>query len=1347
MLTWRQHEIFVYNRLILNVSSSNSAMAHVSQLPMPDTYEVHSPPDTIADQNDLGAWRDLFHARRKWTLKLVDDCEYMSEEAQTRYSEIDVIARSVHAAVVNLGGHAAGLEEKFPQTQKWAQDIIDEYEVRIVDLESSLGILRLLPASPTMLQFIRGQNSNSGSPQTSLADLIAVPDIQQAGADARDAIGELKASLHDLTRDLKKLGSGIDRVAAKEKDSVGASASAESGEPIALMEDIKAISNKVANDYESLLGYPDTQKSISQASKTALLHTRSFLPSISKRCMEMDELLREVSKMRNTAAVEAVEIMQGIATLNSLCTEVGRRTDALQILEDDQKALELVLLVERLPIVYSSFVAETIRRREWAEKMKSDSSTLANEMATFQDEEGRRRRKWQKSTGFYFWQDKPDRNVIGLEVNLLGEEDQWPLVGRQDLEELVSRLHSVNAKPNVISEVSQVLSDLSAPTKQQTRRAKAFKNGSFHEAALGRSALLVRGDDDLIRSIQDEKIKIESKLKGAESRVRKLESLLHQQSHASRTSTGNVFPLPSSASPEEQDGNNLMGSPQFRDEISRPSSVASRRYSVNKTMDERAITQRLISLESELTAERERASGLEKEAAAKTATVNDLKGQIEEAISTKQDLMRNLEAQLREFGSERKSLEDDNRRLKGQLEDYEDSIDRVIGSRENERATLDEELHALRSELNKVRAEAEAETQKAQGQVDFLRNDAQLQRESNESLGKQLARGREESRELRARVDSTEDSRRELAQSLHCLHSLLFPTSDIPVQVSDLTEAVSTRTKDMITQLDVHQRDLAVTQSDRDATQHQISEVRKELAVVREKLGSEEMECFRLREEIGEERAKFTALESDMAEHQEQLSSLRAKFAEGENGSEALRNRVEEEELKVTSLAEHLASSRSQVGSLKEELRSVQDRLQVSQATLEKVNSRLEGRTMRTKDLTQRLYSQNDRMWRLLDRLSYSVAREADSMIITRIPRQERVSANDSSDPGSGLRRSISGQVRKPMIDSGDLDLLYWMQSEDSDIESEKYDAYLAAIGNFDIESFCEIILKRIKDTEHQARKSTRDARMYRDKSHAAQKEAHEKIAYRHFREGDLALFLPTRNQTNGAWAAFNVGAPHYFLREQDSHKLRTRDWLLARIQKIGDRVVDLSKSMTAQHSNAGDRGSIGEASNGGDSFEDDNPFDLSDGLRWYLIDAAEEKPGAPPLTPSLGKSTVAAANVDAKGSIRHSKKISGSAVDNISKTLSRSLDSRRSSNNSRKAVPFASKRPDSVIEDRVAPQPGDAEAPPADTVQPSSAAATEVTPAPSQQQALPPQLVSAGSSGLEVRDSNSVVVDSLLGP
>jgi autophagy-related protein 11 len=252
-----------------------------------------------------------------------------------------------------------------------------------------------------------------------------------------------------------------------------------------------------------------------------------------------------------------------------------------------------------------------------------------------------------------------------------------------------------------------------------------------------------------------------------------------------------------------------------------------------------------------------------------------------------------------------------------------------------------------------------------------------------------------------------------------------------------------------------------------------------------------------------------------------------------------------------------------------------------------------------------------------------------------------------------------------------------------SDVEAEsgKYDAFISSLGFFDMDAFGEAVYRRVRDVEHMARKLQRDARAYRDKARTLQKEAHDKIAFKHFKEGDLALFLPTRNQTTGAWAAFNIGFPHYFLREQEAHRLGNREWLLARISRVQERVVDLSKSLQNPPGMANKGGGVESESPNDD--DNDNPFDLSDGLRWYLLDAAEDKPGAP-STPGLAKSTVAANNVEAMAE-RHTHARAGpkgggpggrggaaSGIEGVSKTLSKSLESRRSSTGSRKALPFA---------------------------------------------------------------------------
>ncbi|KAF4632552.1 hypothetical protein G7Y89_g5582 [Cudoniella acicularis] len=1268
----RPPQIFIYDRRISQPSPSGSARSFQAEIPLPPKYNPAKIPDTIADQKDIQAWKDLFMARRSWALKVVEDCAAMSGEAQERYSEIQVIALGVDAAVYNLEKHAKAVDQRNADIQAWSKDFLKDQETIGTDWEASIARLRSLPATGDMIRFITGQDPRKIQGNPTLEELVDVEEMKKAGKLVHHISTRLTRDSTTLGTKVDEILKRIDELFDKVEKNPARKAFARSGESVQLMEDIEAVAKKVSIDYETVLSFSNTAKNISQASRSALLHTKNFLPTLLKRAAEMEGVVRFATEARNTLAANSLDCMHEIALLTSFVAETNAQFAALELDGDGYDAFHQLGFLNTLPATYASFIAEAIRRREWNEKVRSDTSTLANEMAAFQDEEARRRRKWQKSTGASLWGDKVERRVIGLEVNLQGEDEEWPEATRQDLEELLETLRAQDAKSGIVTEVTKIISDLNNPTKQQTKRAKAFKAGSIHEAALGRSALLVRGDNEVLRVLQEEKQKVENKLKTAESRVRRLEDLLHRQSHLSRNSTGNVFQLPGNPSPEAQITSNPMASPRLQDD-SRRSSVSSRRFSANQGAEEKAVQQKLLSLEAELIAERERASGLEKEISARKTTASDMKAKVEEANSTKKDLMENFEAQQHEFIEERKSLEGEIKRLKAKLEELEDEMDRYLGSRENEKATVDERVRTLQDELEKVQKEHEADAQKAQGQVDFLRNDAKLQRETNETLQTQLKRIKEENKALLARAEKAEAMADEQITALREVHSQLRPTAAIPEDLPTLAEVLTGLSGDLVAELESVKSDATIARSDRDSAQTAITTLKSEVEEAKENLAKEQSETSQLRETLDSEKAKFLALQGELTDERGQLTSLRTKIADGETGSEALRNRLEEEERKVTSMTEDLATRQSRIGSLEEELRAFQEKHEFAQNKHEKLASRFEARTSRAKDLTQRVYAQNDRLCRLLERLSYSVTREGNSMTIQRLPKPDRTNANDSSDPGSSLRKSISGAItRKAMVDSGDLDLLYWMHNDDSETESEKYDAYLNAIGSFDVEAFCEVITKRIKDVEYTAKKYSRDARAYREKSHMAQKEAHEKIAYKHFKEGDLALFLPTRNQATGAWAAFNVGAPHYFLREQDSHKLRTRDWLLARIHKIEDRVVDLSKSMTSSHINPGDGKSFGATSNGGDSFEDDNPFELSDGLRWYLIDASEEKPGAP-STPGLGKSTVASANIDATGSIRRTKKSSSGGVEGINKTLSKSLDSRRSSSNSKKAIPTSS--------------------------------------------------------------------------
>ncbi|KAI1442021.1 autophagy-related protein 11-domain-containing protein [Annulohypoxylon stygium] len=1180
-----EREVYVYDIRITQASSSGAANSLISELPVPKRYAVSQAPNSIENSHSLQSWQDLYKRRRDWALMVVEDCRSMADAAQERYGEIDVMLKCLDAAVANLDTAVKPVYPKHTELKKWATPTQEEYTNLASNWEHYLELARNIAISPAMVRFMTGQDIRR-SRQATLEDLIDPEPTRKAGKLAATSLKKFNSKISELDKIADKMFSGSEELIQEFNKLLERSVVQHNNDCVELLEDIEAVARKVDTDYQTTLSYTNQSKDVAQVSKTAVNHTKQLLPSIQKRASEMDEMVRHATQARNEIAVSSLAFMRRIAEITSLHHSVKTQINAINQGEEEMTTFDYLRLIQQLPYMYASFVAEAVRRREWSEKVRVDSSTLLNEMAIFQDEELKRRKKWHKMVGSTYGPEKTESSVLGFEVNLRGDEEPWPQMTKQELDDFVTVLRRHNADPGVLADITKLMNELTNPTKQQSKRLKAFKNGSVHEAALGRSGLLIRGDDDLLRSLQGDKSKLEGKLRTAESRVRRLEDLLHRQTQASRPSPlGNLF------QPQQNDSTGSVRTTHASD---------NRRRSIENN---EALFHRIAQLEGDLNAQKERSAILEKEA----NTIEHMKGRIDEANSTKQDLLGNMEALKREFMIERKLLEDEIKALKDHIEETEDQIEHFGESRENEKITHDERLRALEAEVERLTREKRDDALKTQGQLEFLRNEARVQRERNVSLERELKESREKIRDLNKRADASNENKETHARSLRELHGQLCPTEEPPQDLADLLDAVTTKSSDVLAKFKSLEQDLSLVKADFERAQ----------GTVKDKLSSEQMGSTR-------------------------CSTLEMEMTEGETGSETLRKKLEDEEKRVAELTEQLASKQSQVGSLEEEVRMFQEKLQ----------SRFETRN-------------NERLCRLLERLGFSVTRKDGSMAVQKIPRSERTSQNpnDSSDPGSSIRRSVS-LISNPLADSADLKLLYWMNAEDSNTEDEQYLAFMAGPGNFDIDAFSEAMYRRM----------TRDARNYRERAHDLAKESRDKIAFRQFKEGDLALFLPTRNQTTGAWAAFNVGCPHFFLREQEGHRLRSREWLVARITRIQERVVDLSKSL---QSAAPPSETETDSVNTGD--ENDNPFDLSDGLRWWMIDAHEDKPGAP-ATPGPGRSTVAANNVAVVADMhQHGRSSKGKSklgpnggIEGVSRTLSKSLESRRSSSGSKKALPFA---------------------------------------------------------------------------
>ncbi|KAE8387755.1 autophagy-related protein 11-domain-containing protein [Aspergillus alliaceus] len=1209
-----EDEIFVYDRRY--VSEPNDQDLPV--LPSPQPLNLENPPDTLADQNNLQAWRNLYMARRTWAVALLERCKSVDKVIQEHNERTNIINRAISVALENLKTHVGALEHRFTEAQAWANDLLKEQQAALDGWKRTLATLENIPARKDITFLGRPSTPTKGKDRSTgtLRDYLDTEEVHRAGSEAADVSSR-------IARQVEVVEKAVGGIAADTQHLVDSTVPSGVDGIEGLLQEVETISKKIQSDYEHVLALPNNQKTLANVSRLALSHTKDLLPSLLDISTEIQTNLEEAVMQYNAAVKAAFSHMRQISSLELRLADVQSQINNLNFQSD---AFDILYTVFHMPMVYGSVLIESVRRREFSDKMKSDSLTLAEEMSVFQDEEQRRRKKWMKNMGEFI--SISDTTAPGIEVNLRGQEYEWPVVSRKEIESYIEELKTKPGMASPAQELTQLYKELDAPTRLQRRKAKAFKQGSVFD--LSRSSLLLRSDD-MVRSLRDEKSKLEEKIKGSESRIRKLEDLLHRQSHMGRPVSGNFsLDFPSSpASPHP-------------DTLSRRSSVSSRRMSSNQSSEEKALVQRIVHLEAELATERETVQKLQREAHAERQSNTD---KIQEAQSTKKDLIGNLEARQREFDDERRFLENEMKRCKIRAEELEEELDRMVEGREHEKQDGDERIHQLEMELQDAHARAEGEIQKVTDLTAYV----QSLKETEEGLQTRI-------KDLEKQESERKCRDRENIHSLQAAFMNLSPGGTVPVEIPSIIKAIEVLSEGLSIHAKNAEESTAKAVAETKELEERLKQVESEAEELRETSEMRASELSEVKKELVQERSRLETVTSELDDERTKFIALQSKLASGETGSDALRERVIEEERKLADLSQRLAEVEAQARQAEDEILIWKTRVEAMAETEQHAVGKVETCGTRSQELSKQLFRQVEKFEHMLEQLGFTVVRQNGDIVVHRSSKVNALSSTADSLSQSGV---VSVRPDPTLLD--------WMHANSAEEETDRFMAFMESLYQFDVDIFGDAIVKRVKDIEVLARKWQKEARGYRDKYHRTQSEAHDKIAYRSFKEGDLALFLPTRNQAIRSWAAFNVGAPHYFLREQDAHKLNTRDWLLARITKIEERVVDLSRSMNAANP---DRRSIGEASDG-TSFDDENPFELSDGLRWYLLDASEEKPGAP-ATPGLGKSTVAPAHVDARGSIRLKRTTAGG---NVARTLSKSLDSRRNSSNSKRGLATPSQR------------------------------------------------------------------------
>ncbi|GAA5848045.1 hypothetical protein JCM9279_007426 [Rhodotorula babjevae] len=133
------------------------------------------------------------------------------------------------------------------------------------------------------------------------------------------------------------------------------------------------------------------------------------------------------------------------------------------------------------------------------------------------------------------------------------------------------------------------------------------------------------------------------------------------------------------------------------------------------------------------------------------------------------------------------------------------------------------------------------------------------------------------------------------------------------------------------------------------------------------------------------------------------------------------------------------------------------------------------------------------------------------------------------------------------------------------DYASGNLDDLLDELRAYTHDSLTDAVKNKVDSLTSVTKKWVKEAKAYRERAHRAASGANDKIAFRNFAKGDLALFLPTRNSAIPIWAAFNVSFPHHFLSATGvvAEQMKTREWIVARITSLTEKVVDAKDPST----------------------------------------------------------------------------------------------------------------------------------------------------------------------------------------
>lgn len=854
-------------------------------------------------------------------------------------------------------------------------------------------------------------------------------------------------------------------------------------------------------------------------------------------------------------------------------------------------------------------------------------------------------------------------DVPGVEITIINSsESKSYSLARKDIEQYLTLLKSLNLEEEYL-ELSKLVAKSDkinpfpqpSPAQQQQqqqqiiRRKSLFKEGNASEysKSLLLSKHLSNPEPDMVlrdsttlqsnnnnnnnNNLNDNKITGISednstgdkaanlKIQVYEARIRKLEDLLHRNQF--RDSWKNKFTSPTAAT----NSNTLV-----------EASVNTVQVESLDSSEKQTFLEKIKALEEQIETQNSEIAKLKTENSSLSKDISAKSNSLEEAQMMKSDLIANLSTKEAEFNAERRSLVKEIDNLKNKIDDLEGELDReaenTINLEDNlddykvrEQKLITQAKKAIHKE-KKHRKSAERKSLRFQTKYDVLYSRAKnlsqrlytsTTRSSDllECLGMQITKEFDEpdGELLSFKIQRVKGLGRKARSALSATGSNPFTSSisdgpltqdvvkaiDIDPSVfywldsKDSDEDSSQESDDTDSDDDVENDDDFRfdfgCNSDSDSDNDQNAENDMTITSSNTKPQIEEnSESGSIISNINSIDGSILLLKqnsSDLPKISEGVSALNISETDGKTASSTSQKSTTDGKIPNNDDDSSTFSSVAEINSTQHNTSNENSNTSgaTSNASIDTTNTDKDSIEFYSKALREESYEQRKQRKRL-QRQNSSIIKN-----INNNNNNQSISDGNTSEKQKAKDKQQKQQHEKTMIkkkkEISENRLETYRRQASAKFE-QRYQRFLNMV-YIDYDLFRDSVAKRFGDVEHLARKLQKEARGYRERAHLNDITARNKIAFKGFKQGELALFLPTRDQSRdpNPWAAFNVGAPHYFLNPSPDHRLESREWLVARITKIEERVVDRAR----------------------DKDRNANPFDLSDGLRWHLLEAVEE--------------------------------------------------------------------------------------------------------------------------------------------